>query len=102
MLSEYLVPAFLLSILLVLYGVYTYAKETAIVKGRIFESDKTPAANVEIRIGRTITYTDGLGQFQFVDVPFGQHILSVRRGVVIKERPIRVRKASTVLYETLT
>jgi hypothetical protein len=98
---EYVVPAFVFSLSLISYGFYMYVRETAVVKGKVFEADKYPAVDVEIRIGRTITYTDALGQFQFLDVPFGKHVMSVRRGAIVKERPIQIRKSSTVLYETL-
>lgn len=95
---EFAVPAVLLTLLIT---VHVFVKERAIVAGKVFDDKKNPATNAQVRIGRAVTYTDSSGQFQFCEVPFGDHVLSIRRGVVEKQRPIQIRRHSLVVYETI-
>ena len=95
---EVLVPV---AIVALLAGLYIFAKDTAVVAGKVFDGKKEPAAGTQVRIGRAVTYTDASGRFQFTDIPFGMHVISIRHGEVVKERPIRIKTQSMVLYETL-
>lgn len=88
-------------VLTLLITVHFFVKERAIVAGKIFDKNKQPVAGTQVRIGRIITYTDSSGQFQIADVPFGSHLISMRRGAVVKERPIEIRSHSLVFYDTV-
>ena len=95
---EYAIPIVALA---VLGTMYACAKETAVVAGKVFDGHKQPAAGTEIRIGNEITYADATGRFQFADVPFGRHVLSIRHGEVVKERSLHIRTRSLAIYETI-
>ena len=90
-----------LVILTLLITVHFFVRERAIVAGKIFDKDRQPLDGAQVRIGAAITYTDSSGQFQIPDVPFGRHLMSLRRGPIVKERPIEIRKHSLVIYETV-
>ena len=95
---EYVILAVALSALGTMYAL---SKDTAVVAGKVFDGHKRPASGTQISIGNTITYTDGSGRFQFSEVPFGHHVLSIRQGDVVKARSLHIRTRSVALYETI-
>lgn len=95
---EYVIPIVALA---VLATIYVCSKETAVVAGKVFDGHKQPAGGTQVRIGNVITYADAAGRFQFADVPFGHHVLSIRHGDVVKERSLHIRTRSLALYETI-
>ncbi|MEJ2010075.1 MAG: hypothetical protein P8Z30_18290 [Acidobacteriota bacterium] len=89
--KAWIIPFIVLLLAPVFQSQARQTQQSASVQGVVMLGAKTPAMGYVVQIGDNWSYTDIKGHYRIDKVPFGKHMLQVKkRGKVVKQEQIDV------------